>query len=171
MISQDVIHSFWLPDFRIKMDLYPNRYTGYSFRTPKLEPGEEYQDHWLFCAEYCGDFHSEMAGVLRVMPYGRYDAGHRDRVGPGRPEPGRARAADLLVQVRHLPLRRRLGDDRADLAEPLRHPVQFADGSTVRAADDNYIRESIIYPGAKIHAGYPAVMPAFETLPKIRSWA
>jgi hypothetical protein len=72
-----VIHSFWIPDFRVKMDVFPNRYTGYTFETPTLAPGEDYTDHWIFCAEYCGDFHSEMAAVLRVVPYGEFKDDHR----------------------------------------------------------------------------------------------
>ncbi len=60
MSSQDVIHSFYVPDFRIKMDVLPNRYTITWFEA--TEPGE----YDLFCAEYCGKGHSEMLGKVIV---------------------------------------------------------------------------------------------------------
>jgi heme/copper-type cytochrome/quinol oxidase subunit 2 len=99
MSSQDVIHSFWIPDYRVKMDVFPNRYTGYSFRTATLPADAQedpdygrYQDHWIFCAEYCGDYHSEMAAVLRVMtPAGyakamdEFDIGNKSPIEIGRP--------------------------------------------------------------------------------------
>ncbi|MBL8761185.1 MAG: cytochrome c oxidase subunit II, partial [Phycisphaerae bacterium] len=78
MISSDVLHSFWIPDFRGKFDVMPNRYTSYSFTSGPIKggatltdgpfPGTPYEDHWLFCAEYCGDSHSEMAGIIRLVP-------------------------------------------------------------------------------------------------------
>jgi cytochrome c oxidase subunit 2 len=84
MSSQDVIHAFWIPDFRTKMDVYPNRYTGYVFHTPVLGMDETVldestgqnipgRDMWVFCAEYCGDEHSRMAATLRVVPRQIYE--------------------------------------------------------------------------------------------------
>ncbi len=95
MNSTDVMHAFWIPNFRIKSDLVPNRYTGLWFKAngpdggihtryhPKTKaeekPGElnnpfvealagaPFEDHWIFCAEYCGTGHSEMAGIIRVV--------------------------------------------------------------------------------------------------------
>src|SRR5581483_1295200 len=61
MISQDVIHSFYVPDFRIKADVLPNRYTTTWFQAN--QPGE----HRLFCAEYCGTDHSRMTGRVIVL--------------------------------------------------------------------------------------------------------
>src|SRR5690606_28347445 len=89
MISTDVIHSFWVPDFRMKQDIFPNRYTSYWFQADPLGPGSltmlaaddphidrdyPYRDHIIFCAEYCGDLHSEMYGVLRVVEKDIYEA-------------------------------------------------------------------------------------------------
>jgi len=96
MNSVDVMHAFWVPDLRVKQDLLPNRYTSLWFRInapsgEKLMPrtkleaangkvpfiedlaGEPYSDHVVFCAEYCGDEHSEMAAVLRVVPEGAWN--------------------------------------------------------------------------------------------------
>jgi len=61
MSSRDVIHSFFVPDFRIKMDVLPNRYTVTWFEAPEI--GE----HQLFCAEFCGDSHSDMIGKVKVV--------------------------------------------------------------------------------------------------------
>ncbi|MGH7130782.1 MAG: c-type cytochrome [Phycisphaerales bacterium] len=79
MISKDVIHSFFIPAMRIKMDVFPNRYTTLSFTPVKTTPitsttgkGEDakntYEDHPIYCAEYCGNSHSEMVGWMRVLP-------------------------------------------------------------------------------------------------------
>ncbi|MBL9002200.1 MAG: cytochrome c oxidase subunit II [Phycisphaerae bacterium] len=92
MNSTDVMHAFWVPDLRTKQDVLPNRYTTLWFKAnsppadAKTMPasaleaaggkvkfiedlaGVPYTDHIVFCAEYCGDQHSEMAAVLRVVP-------------------------------------------------------------------------------------------------------
>ncbi|MEL6741306.1 MAG: cytochrome c oxidase subunit II, partial [Planctomycetota bacterium] len=83
MNSQDVIHSFWIPDLRIKMDVYPNRYTGYGFTTPVLNADDQVtlpdgqrvngRSMWVFCAEYCGDMHAEMAALMYVLPRKAYE--------------------------------------------------------------------------------------------------
>src|SRR5690606_21742247 len=99
MHSMDVIHAFWIPDFRTKFDVYPNRYTTMWFESKPIdrEKAEShgwilqrdvegtsvpvidgqgnpvyYQDHWVFCAEYCGRMHSEMAAIIRVVPPDQY---------------------------------------------------------------------------------------------------
>jgi cytochrome c oxidase subunit 2 len=83
LTSTDVIHSFYIPDARLKVDVFPNRTTSYNF-TPlanlkdraenlyldgKDRPGS---DHLIFCAEYCGQNHSEMAAILRILPEDEY---------------------------------------------------------------------------------------------------
>ncbi|MFZ4572803.1 MAG: cytochrome c oxidase subunit II [Phycisphaerales bacterium] len=91
MNSSDVMHAFWIPDYRIKADLLPNRYTQVWVRTGKAQTpaagkelnstdpkraflnGARYTDHMVFCAEYCGTEHSEMAAVLRVVPKDVYE--------------------------------------------------------------------------------------------------
>jgi cytochrome c oxidase subunit 2 len=159
MSSQDVIHSFWIPDYRVKMDVFPNRYTGYSFRTATLPADAQedpdygrYQDHWIFCAEYCGDYHSEMAGVLRVMTPAVLREGD-GRVRHRQQEPDRAWAAVYGSPSAPPATRRRLGHDRPDLAQPLRLRAAHRRRHQV-LGDENYIRESILEPNAKIHAGY-----------------
>lgn len=162
MMSNDVIHSFWIPDFRVKMDVFPNRYTGYTFDTPTLAEGEDYRDHWIFCAEYCGDYHSEMAGVLRVVPWGDYQQWLTEQ------NTGDMSPIDLgkLVHTKQCAICHTV-DGSANTGPTWQnvfgYDVPLADGSTV-LGDANYIRESILAPQAKIHQGYPPSMPPFETL-------
>jgi len=160
MSSQDVLHSFWIPDFRVKMDLFPNRYSGYTFRTPLLNAGQDYQDHWIFCAEYCGDFHAEMGAILRVVPRTEYgtilaswDTGNLtpEQLGQGIA----ARQCYICHSI----------DGSAGSGPTWKNLYGYeqpmADGSTV-LGDEDYIRESILVPTAKVHAGYPANMPVFN---------
>lgn len=169
MSSQDVIHSFWIPDYRVKMDIFPNRYTGYSFRTAVLPEDAEsdpvygqYQDHWIFCAEYCGDFHSEMAGVIRVMTHEGYakaldefDIGNKTPI-----EIGKGVYASKCATCHTVDGGSNTGPTWLNLYD---YEQPMADGTTV-LADENYLRESILVPGAKIHAGYANAMPAFQGL-------
>lgn len=170
MSSQDVIHAFWIPDFRTKMDVYPNRFTGYVFHTPTLGLEEEVfdesvgqnipgRDMWVFCAEYCGDEHSRMAATIRVVPQFIYEQKLAEWNAPKDPvELGKqiheGRCA-ICHSVNGTP---GTGPTWKDLygSQGL-----MADGSTV-LKDDNYIRESIYIPAAKIVAGYAGNMPSFQ---------
>jgi len=160
MISEDVIHSFWLPDFRIKMDLYPNRYTGYNFRTPKLGSDEAYRDHWLFCAEYCGDYHSEMAGIIRVVPRAAYDSWLTQVESGGDP----IQVGKLVYQSKCAVCHSADGSQNTGPTwlNSYGYPVEFQDSASLEDRDDNYLRESILNPAAKIVAGYPNQMPSFD---------
>ncbi|MBZ0172140.1 MAG: c-type cytochrome, partial [Phycisphaerales bacterium] len=162
MISQDVLHSFWIPDARVKMDVFPNRYSGYSFRTAKLE-GEAYTDHWIFCAEYCGDLHSEMAAVLRVVPYGDYVDITENKWAMGDLTPaqiGQRTFVSKCATCHSVDGSANIGPTWLGLFGA---DVPLADGTTV-VADENYIRESILEPGAKLHAGFANQMPPFQGL-------
>jgi cytochrome c oxidase subunit 2 len=153
MVSDDVIHSFWIPDFRVKGDVFPNRYTGYTFKTPKLEPGAKYQDHWIFCAEYCGDSHSEMAAILRVMPYTDFDktiAGWNTD-GLTMVELGNIVAQQQGCFACH-------SINGADGTGPTWQGLygssgEFDNAPPIDFKDENYIRESVINPNAKLVSG------------------
>ena len=153
MTSQDVIHSFFVPAFRIKQDVLPGRYTTTWFQATK--PGE----YHLFCAEYCGTDHSRMIGWVHVMnpeDYARWAA--------AQPQ------GDDLAQV-GAKLFRSLGCSgchagsarvRApDLAGIYGKPQPLADGSFA-VADENYLRDSIMLPQKQVVDGYAAVMPSYE---------
>lgn len=163
MKSNDVIHSFWVPDYRTKIDLYPNRLTTYTFKTEKLNEGERYRDHWIFCAEYCGDLHSEMYGIFRVVSKKDYQdvltdwsSGNLSPV-----ELGQVVYRNNCISCHSVDGSPNIGPTWLNA-----YGVQRAiSGGTSVLVDENYIRESILYPQAKIVAGYEGqVMTAFAGL-------
>jgi len=172
MHSRDVIHSFWIPEFRTKMDVIPNRYTGYAFHTPKVREDETVldpasgtripgRDMWIFCAEYCGDEHSRMAATLRVVPREIYDAKVEEW---GRPKSPLVLGEQIWQQqckICH-------SIDGSPGTGPTwlnlyGNEGAMSDGSRVER-DANYIRESILEPNAKVVQGYAPAMPSFQGL-------
>jgi len=152
MASEDVIHSLWFPVFRVKADVLPNRY-----RTMWFEATKTGRFH-IFCAEYCGTSHSGMIGSVIVMEptdYQRWLAGGT--------EGSLASQGEKLFQkyacnTCHMDN----GTGRGPmLAGAYGKTRPLADGSNV-VIDDNYIRESILHPQAKIAAGFQPVMPTFQ---------
>jgi cytochrome c oxidase subunit 2 len=150
MTSQDVIHSFFIPAFRVKQDVVPGRYTTVWFQA--IRAGTFH----LFCAEYCGAQHSGMIGSVIAMEPAEYQAWLAGTV----PDVAPAVAGEKLFyryscQTCH-------GQRAPTLAGIYGRRVQLTDGSTV-LADDNYLRESILNPSARIVAGYPStIMPTFQ---------
>lgn len=155
MISQDVIHSFYVPAFRVKQDVLPGRYTTLWFEADKVG------DFHLFCAEYCGTNHSRMIGKISVLSETDYEAW---LAGRGPDDPPRLGGAELFEKFRCASCHA-TGETTAPRAPALAglfgQPVRLADGSTV-TADENYLRESILRPQAKIVAGFQPIMPSFE---------
>jgi cytochrome c oxidase subunit 2 len=154
LASEDVIHSFFIPAFRVKQDVVPGRYNTLWFTATK--PGR----YHLFCAEYCGTEHSGMVGWVNVLSepdYANWLAGGGSEgtmVQQGERLFGQlgCSTCHLLDQQGRCPIMRGVYGSR----------VQLTDGKTI-LADDAYIRESILNPNAKIVAGYhPDVMPAFQ---------
>src|ERR1700757_1595910 len=153
MTSQDVIHSFYVPAFRIKQDVLPGRYTTAWFHATK--PGT----YHLFCAEYCGTEHSGMIGWIVVMDPRDYQAWMTTGGGnQAMTDTGEKLFDNLGCVMCHPP---DTGPRGPNLAGIYNKPVQLEDGRTV-IADENYIRESIMEPGAKIVAGYKDIMPTFR---------
>jgi cytochrome c oxidase subunit 2 len=152
MTSQDVIHSFYVPAFRIKQDVLPGRYTTLWFKATK--PGR----YHLFCAEYCGTQHSGMGGDIVVMEpqdYAQWMAG-----GPTAPlqDTGKQLFSSLGCSTCH---RFDVQGRGPNLQGVYNKPVLLEDGRTV-IADENYVRESILNPTAKIVNGFKPVMPTFQ---------
>jgi cytochrome c oxidase subunit 2 len=153
LASTDVIHSLYLPDFRLKQDAVPGRFTRMSF-TPIL-PGT----FPIVCAEYCGADHSRMATAAVVHPdQASFDAWAREGVAPAASlvELGRAVVASRGCVACH-------SADGAPRVGPTFKKLwgreeRLADGRTVRV-DEDYVRESIITPGAKVVAGFANLMP------------
>jgi cytochrome c oxidase subunit 2 len=152
MISEDVIHSFFLPAFRVKMDVLPGRYTTMWFEATK--PGE----YHLFCAEYCGTDHANMRGrVIALSPADYANWLHGIDTEPP-PLIGQRLFAQYRCDTCH--------GEGAELRSPPLHgifnsTVALADGRTVKA-DDSYLRESIVDPAAKVAAGYQPLMPTYQ---------
>ena len=156
MTSEDVIHSFFVPAFRVKQDVVPGRYTTVWFEATKA--GE----YHLFCSQYCGTLHSGMIGRIVAMEPAEFEAWL-----------GGGGQANVPLEVAGEALFRANGCDtchRPDgtgqgpsLVGLYGKHVTLASGATV-VADEGYIRESIVLPQAKIVAGYQPVMPTFQGL-------
>jgi cytochrome c oxidase subunit 2 len=152
MTSQDVIHSFYVPAFRIKQDVLPGRYTTMWFHATK--PGT----YHVFCAEYCGTQHSGMIGSVVVMEPRDYEAWMS---GSGS-QPLAVTGQQLFSQLGCITCHRSDTQGRGpNLVGVYGKPVLLEDGRTVMA-DENYIRESILDPGAKIVKGFKPIMPTFQ---------
>ena len=147
MSSQDVIHSFFVPDFRVKMDVLPNRYTIAWFEA--TEPGT----YDLFCTEYCGTGHSKMLGKVRAVSEPEFAAWveQNSNIGQG----------ITCHTVDGSPL---VGPSFKGV---FGHKVKLSDGRTV-TADENYLRESILKPQAKVVQGFQPVMPTYQSILKPR---
>ena len=153
MISQDVIHSFWVPEFRVKADVLPGRYTTLWFRPNKVGV------YHLFCSEYCGTLHSGMIGKVIVMEPAQYAAWIS---GGGAMGSFAATGQKLFQELGCTSCHRFDTQGRGpNLVGVYGKPVLLDNGSTI-VADDAYIRESILNPGAKIVAGFRPIMPSFQ---------
>lgn len=153
MISQDVVHSFFMPAFRIKQDVLPGRYTTTWFRATK--PGR----YHLFCAEYCGTAHSGMIGEVVVMEPAEFEAWLQG----GRGEGSMASVGQKLFQELGCSTCHRFdAQGRGPNLQGVYGRQQLLDDGRSVLADDNYIRESILNPGAKVVAGFKPIMPTFQ---------
>jgi cytochrome c oxidase subunit 2 len=176
MTSRDVIHSFYVPDFRVKQDVVPGRYTTVWFEVP--EPGR----YPIFCTEYCGTGHSMMRGEVVALAPADFDRwlasqSERQRIAgqsyvppavPGEGAPpemlslvvlGRNAAAEHgCLRCHTLDGSRHIGPTWAGLYGSV---IPLRDGS-VAVADDAFITASMMDPQARIHAGFPPVMPSFQ---------
>src|SRR5262245_13083663 len=153
MTSQDVIHSFYVPAFRIKMDVVPGRYTTVWFEATKT--GE----YHLFCSEYCGTAHAGMGGSVHVLKLPQYE---QWLGGGGEREPMAMAGERLFEQLGCGSCHRADAGGRGPVLGGLfGKPVQLATGERV-IADEHYLRESILNPRAQIVAGYPPIMPPYE---------
>jgi cytochrome c oxidase subunit 2 len=158
MTSEDVIHDFYVPAFRTKADVLPGKYTTEWFRATK--PGA----YHIFCAEYCGTKHSGMIGTVYVMSQVDYNnwLGHGGGEG-SMAEQGQSLFNQLGCGNCHPSVVNNMNGRCPNLFGVFGTRVDLKDGSHVRA-DESYIRESILYPQAKIVAGYDDIMPTFKGL-------
>lgn len=157
MISQDVIHSFFIPAFRMKQDVVPGRYTMQWFKATK--PGK----YPIFCAEYCGTQHSEMGGYVYVMSQADFDKWEKN-------------GGQTVAEAQMTPLAQgkalwdRFGcgtchkskdtDQGPTLAGLVGSTRTLSNNSKV-VADRDYINESLRHPGRKLVKGWTETMPSY----------
>jgi cytochrome c oxidase subunit II len=155
MGSEDVIHSFFIPDFRVKADVIPGRYNTLWFTATM--PGR----YHIFCTQYCGTKHSNMIGWVTAMSPTDYQTWlSGGSAGGTMAEAGQKLFSDLACITCHLDS----GKGRGPVLKgAYGNPVLLSNGQTV-TMDDAYIRESILSPQAKIVAGFTPIMPTFQGL-------
>lgn len=153
MTSKDVVHSFYVPSFRIKQDVIPGRYTDLWFQAEKL--GEFH----VFCAEYCGLDHSKMMATLKVVPLDEYEKwlGSNTEIAGS---PG----AKLYNEKGCVACHSLDGSPKVGPSfKGIFGRTTVLDDGTELKVDENYIRESVVDPGAKTVKGFPkGVMPSFQ---------
>jgi cytochrome c oxidase subunit 2 len=151
MTSEDVIHAFYVPAFRVKADVLPGRYTSLWFQATKAG------SYHLFCAEYCGTKHSEMIGRVVVMDPAAFQSWLSGPAGASLAAGGERLFAELGCATCHR-------DDTTGKGPRLRglfgRQVQLQTGELV-TVDESYLRESIVEPQKKLVAGYKPEMPTY----------
>jgi cytochrome c oxidase subunit II len=153
MTSEDVIHSFYVPAFRIKRDVLPGRYQSAWFEATK--PGV----YHLFCAEYCGTKHSQMIGSVIVQTaeeHERWLSG-----GAAAETPAQAGAA-LFESMRCDTCHKDEPGARGPSLRGVFGSEVALQGGGRALADEGYLRESILRPAAKVVAGFEPLMPTYE---------
>jgi len=161
--SQDVVHSFFVPNFRVKMDVLPNRYTVTWFEA--LQEGE----YDLFCTEFCGTGHSKMIGKVKVLSEREFnewlEASSSLGEGLSLEEYGaKLYQSKACVTCHSIDGSPNTGPTFSGL---MGRTEEFVDGTSI-TADENYIRESILNPQAKVVEGYQPVMPTYQGILKDR---
>ena len=161
--SQDVVHSFYVPNFRIKMDVLPNRYTLTWFEAP-------YEGEYdLFCAEFCGTSHSKMIGKVKVVSEREYNEWLEASSNPGEGLSLEEYGAKLYQSKACVTCHSIDGSPNTGptFSGLMGRTEQFTDGSSI-SADENYLRESILNPQAKVVQGFQPVMPTYQGILKDR---
>jgi cytochrome c oxidase subunit II len=153
MTSEDVIHDFYIPAFRVKKDVLPGRYTSIWFQATKTGTFH------FFCAQYCGAEHAGMIGWVHVMAPAEYE----QWLSGGLPrETMEVRGARLFNQLGCFTCHVADGTGRGpSFVNLYGKPVQLVDGRTV-TADDAFIRGCILTPFKQLVAGYPPLMPTYQ---------
>jgi cytochrome c oxidase subunit 2 len=182
MSSEDVLHSYYVPDFRIKKDVLPNRYTIIWFQVDELIEARENQggifglkedgstgitrglgkgEHQVYCTEYCGDNHSRMLSKVIILEQEDFDKWVDEQVNfdpstLSMPERGKwLYKKQACVGCHSL--------DGTTMSGPswkgLYNSSRSIEGGGSVTADDNYLRESIVAPAAKVVSGFAPQMP------------
>jgi cytochrome c oxidase subunit 2 len=159
MTSRDVIHSFWVPPFRVKQDVVPGRMTFAWFEANQAGVFP------IYCAEYCGAYHSAMRGRVIALAPADYEAWQDGQSQPVAGAPPRASLAEegARVAAEHGCLRCHTVDGTPHLgptwAGLYGRRIPVIGGSLI--VDDAYLTESMMDPLARVHAGFPPIMPSY----------
>jgi cytochrome c oxidase subunit 2 len=152
MTSEDVVHDVFIPEFRLKHDVIPGRYSFIWFEANKVGTY-----HW-FCSQYCGTGHSRMVGRVFVMEPHAYEEWLKGKAEGSMALQGRK----LFLKYECISCHSRSAHAHAPLLEGLyRSQVRLSNGAVVEANED-YLRESILEPRAKVVLGYEPIMPSFK---------
>jgi cytochrome c oxidase subunit 2 len=155
--SADVLHSLFIPNFRVKMDAVPGRYTDLWFHATKT--GE----FPILCAEYCGTSHSDMLTKVVVHEPGGYEKWQKDMIAEqDKIEP--VKLGGLMYQKQGCAACHSVDGSRGigpSWKGIFGKPEKLSGGASV-VVDENYIRESITDPAAKIVDGYAPSMPTYQ---------
>jgi cytochrome c oxidase subunit 2 len=156
MTTEDVIHSFYVPAFRIKQDVVPGRYLQTWFEATR--PGKYY----LFCAEYCGTNHSGMGGYVYVMEPTAY----QQWLAGGTGAESASSQGQKLFQERGCASCHQVEPGGQQGRGPTLYGLfgkqQAVEGDGTVTVDEAYIRESILNPQARLAAGFQNIMPTFQ---------
>jgi len=153
MTSEDVIHDFYIPAFRIKKDALPGRYSSIWFQATEIG------DYHFFCAQYCGAEHSGMIGWVHVMSPSAY----AQWLSGGAKGESMAQAGErLFTQLGCITCHVADGTGRGPVLQGVfGHPVKLR-GGEARVADEAFIRQAIVNPNSLPLEKYPPIMPTFQ---------
>lgn len=152
MASEDVIHSLYFPAFRVKCDVLPNRYKEMWFQATKTG-----RFH-IFCAEYCGTLHSGMTGWVEVME----PADYQKWLAGGAEGSLASQGETLFQKYACSTCHTKDATGRGPVLAGVYGSNVMLNNDTTVVADENYIRESILNPQAKIVKGFTGIMPTFQ---------
>ncbi|MGI8908388.1 MAG: cytochrome c oxidase subunit II [Candidatus Sumerlaeaceae bacterium] len=152
MASEDVLHDVFIPAFRVKQDVLPGRYTTQWFNATKTGI------YHLFCNQYCGAQHSNMIGSVVAMEPPAYQAWLSGFTGEAPEKAGENLFSKLACNTCHMAGSASRGPDLGNL---IGSKVALQGGQVI-TADENYIRESVLNPQAKVVAGFQPIMPSFQ---------
>ena len=156
LISQDVIHAFYVPDFRVQIHVVPGRYTTLWFTAAK--PGR----YPFYCAMYCGTQHSEMGGYVYAMPandYANWLNNGGNNVAPMSMEERGGRLYKVLACDQ---CHKDMSTNAAPSLVGIYNKQRVLSSGENVTADDAYLRESILKPGNRLTAGYENTMPTYD---------
>ncbi len=166
MRSDDVIHSLWIPDFRVKMDIVPGRKTETWFEAPWQG---ETSRHALKCTEYCGTNHSTMLATVVVHRQADFDAWLADARAKDQSKPAKERGEDIYNRYSCIQCHSIDGTMEVDGVEVVGPSFKGIWGETHEFSnapdtevDYEYLKESLFYPSEKIRRGYPDKMSSYK---------